>query len=101
MEAELLRIAQEAVTNARRHAGARNLWVSCTINPPAAQLSIVDDGRGMGRPRPDSFGMEVMRERAERIGGVLQVAPREGGGTVVTATVNPDRLAKSEVRGSA
>jgi signal transduction histidine kinase len=97
VEAELLRIAQEAVTNARRHARARNLWVDCVINPPAARLSIADDGRGLGAKRADSFGLDVMRERAERIGGALAVGPREGGGTVVTATVNADRL----VRGTA
>jgi signal transduction histidine kinase len=97
VEAELLRIAQEAVTNARRHARARNLWVDCVINPPAARLSVADDGRGLGDKRPDSFGLDVMRERAERIGGGLAVGPRDGGGTVVTATVNADRL----VRGSA
>ena len=44
-ETELLRIAQEAVTNARKHANAQNLWVTCRIEPPSAYL------RGRGRRR--------------------------------------------------
>jgi len=40
VEAELLRIAQEAMTNARKHAGASNLWVTCTVDPPFAQVEV-------------------------------------------------------------
>ncbi len=47
VEAELLRIAQEAITNARKHASARNLWVDCWTDPPRASLTIRDDGRGI------------------------------------------------------
>lgn len=89
VEAELLRIAQEAVTNARRHANARNLWVSCTVAPPSARLVIEDDGLGLGVPRSDSFGMEIMRERSARIGAQLQVRARDGGGTAVEVTLEP------------
>ncbi|HEV8172266.1 MAG TPA: histidine kinase, partial [Actinoplanes sp.] len=45
-EAELLRIAQEAITNARKHAGASNLWVTCTVDPPYAEIEVSDDGKG-------------------------------------------------------
>ena len=45
-EAELLRIAQEAITNARKHAGAANLWVTCAVDPPYAQIEVSDDGQG-------------------------------------------------------
>ena len=52
VEAELLRIAQEAITNARKHASARNLWVDCWTDPPFVSLSVRDDGRGHDqRPR--------------------------------------------------
>src|SRR5665213_607655 len=67
-EAELLRIAQEAITNARKHAAAEHLWVTCRVEPPFAHVRIEDDGRGMGTKRHDSFGLEVMRERAARLG---------------------------------
>ena len=50
VEAELLRIAQEAITNARKHASAENLWVDCWTSPPQASLTVRDDGRGHQRP---------------------------------------------------
>ena len=89
VESELLRIAQEAITNTRRHASARNLWLTCRVAPPAAFLRIADDGTGMGTPRRDSFGLEIMRERAQRIGARLTIRPRFGGGTVVEAAIGP------------
>ena len=48
VETELLRIAQEAITNARKHAAATNLWVDCRIHPPYASHHREDDGRGSG-----------------------------------------------------
>ncbi len=83
VETELLRIAQEAVTNARKHARARNLWVTVRIDPPRAFLRIADDGAGLGTPRTDSYGMEIMGERAARLGALLSIRNRVGGGTVV------------------
>jgi signal transduction histidine kinase len=82
-EAELLRIAQEAITNARKHAAAEHLWVTLRVDPPSAHLRIEDDGRGMGTKRHDSFGLEVMRERAARLGGELTIGSREPHGTFV------------------
>jgi signal transduction histidine kinase len=82
-EAELLRIAQEAITNARKHATAEHLWVTLRVDPPSAHLRIEDDGRGMGSKRHDSFGLEVMRERAARLGGELTIGSREPHGTFV------------------
>ena len=94
VETELLRIAQEAVTNARKHSGAQNLWVDCRIKPPFAQLSIADDGVGMGSARSDSYGLEIMRERSRRIGASLEVGANEGlnsgVGTKVTITVGAE-----------
>ena len=49
VETELLRIAQEAIANARRHSKASNLWVTCRIDPPAAQLHV--RGRWAGDER--------------------------------------------------
>jgi len=92
-ETELLRIAQEAVTNARKHANAQNLWVTCRIEPPSAYLAVEDDGGGLGLPRADSFGLEVMRERAQRIGARLAVGNRQHGGTSVAVTLGPERAA--------
>lgn len=83
IESELLRITQEAITNVRKHAQASNLWTSCRIDPPQATLRIADDGVGVGEGRKDSYGLEIMRERAARIGAELTVRGRDGGGTVV------------------
>jgi signal transduction histidine kinase len=82
-EAELLRIAQEAITNARKHAEARNLWVTLAVEPPSALLRVEDDGRGLGRARSDSYGLQIMRERARRLRTTVQVEPREPNGTRV------------------
>jgi signal transduction histidine kinase len=93
-ETELLRIAQEAITNARKHANAQNLWVTCSVNPPQAVLRIEDDGKGLGAPRDDSFGLEVMRERAERVGAQITVSNRAQGGTQVEVTLGSTRVAR-------
>lgn len=87
-EAELLRIAQEAITNARKHAGAANLWVTCAVDPPAAQVEVSDDGQGIPDPRPDGrYGLAIMAERAERIRGRLEIRPRVPSGTTVAVTL--------------
>jgi signal transduction histidine kinase len=91
VEAELLRIAQEAITNARKHASAEHLWVTCRVDPPFAHLRIEDDGRGLGSKRIDSFGLEVMRERADRLGGQLEVGQRDPHGTFVDVRLGERR----------
>ncbi|GAA4698040.1 hypothetical protein GCM10023263_39200 [Phytohabitans rumicis] len=87
-EAELLRIAQEAITNARKHAGASNLWVSCAVDPPYAQIEVSDDGQGIADQRPDGrYGLAIMAERAERIRGRLEIRPRNPSGTTVAVVL--------------
>lgn len=85
---QLLRIAQEAIANVRRHARARTLWVTYRVDEEGIVLRIVDDGRGLLAPTEteNHFGMTIMRERAESIGGDLTVRRRDGGGTVVELT---------------
>lgn len=83
VEAELLRIAQEAISNARKHSRADNLWVTCLIDAPDVYLRVDDDGRGLLPPREDSFGLAIMQERATRARCTLRVGPRPGGGTSV------------------
>lgn len=87
-EAELLRIAQEAITNARKHAGAENLWVTCTIDPPFAEIEVSDDGHGMvDTPKEGRYGLAIMAERAERIRGRLEIRPRVPHGTTVAVVL--------------
>jgi signal transduction histidine kinase len=88
VEAELLRIAQEAITNARKHARAQNLWVSCDIDPPHARIEVADDGAGIEPHRTEGrFGLAIMAERAERIRGQLEITPRPSGGTSVAVVL--------------
>jgi signal transduction histidine kinase len=82
-EAELLRIAQESVNNARKHSSAENLWVTCSVHPPRALLVVEDDGRGLQEARRDSYGLQIMKERADRLGARLSIVDRPGGGTRV------------------
>jgi signal transduction histidine kinase len=88
IEAELLRIAQEAITNARKHADAQNMWVTCEVDPPYARIQVADDGAGIGPQRSDGrYGLAIMAERAERIRGQLEITPRESGGTSVAVVL--------------
>lgn len=82
---EILRIAQEAVGNARRHAEARTLWVTYRVTEGGAFLRVADDGKGIpdSRGRPNHYGLQIMRERAARIGAELTIKRRSPSGTVV------------------
>ena len=84
------RIAQEALTNVARHSKASHVDVSRRAEGEILTLSVEDDGRGFDlRELPESAGLEVagMRERAERIGGVLEIMSRPGEGTRVRLKV--------------
>ena len=81
---EVLRVAQEAIGNVRRHAQAHNLWVRLDSDGSVLHLEIGDDGVGNAVPREHHWGLQTMRERAAGVGGELAVTPRPGGGTVVT-----------------
>ncbi|WP_189113944.1 GAF domain-containing sensor histidine kinase [Pilimelia terevasa] len=87
-EAELLRIGQEAITNARKHAAASNLWVTCEVDPPYARVEVADDGKGLPERRPDGrYGLTIMRERTNRVRGRLEITPRDPNGTSVAVVV--------------
>jgi signal transduction histidine kinase len=91
VEAAAYRIAQEAVTNVVRHAGARHCQVRLTLEPGAPnsslRLEVADDGRGLSAERRAGIGLQSMRERAEELGGRLTVERRPGSGTRVIATL--------------
>lgn len=85
-EREVWRIAQEAITNAERHASAHHLSVRWEYDGTTALLAVADDGGGFtlgDAGRPDSFGIRGMQERAEAIGATLDVDSAPGAGTVV------------------
>ena len=97
---QLFRLIQEALTNVRKHAEARQ--VAVTLTPEGSdRLSVViaDDGRGFiagghgqGKARP--LGMTSMRERVEALGGAFSVSSQPGAGTRVTASIPIPRTRK-------
>ncbi|WP_028810121.1 HAMP domain-containing sensor histidine kinase [Streptomyces sp. 351MFTsu5.1] len=85
-ELVLYRVAQEALTNAARHAEAEKVEVSLRHNGDTVALAVVDDGRGT-RAAPEGAGMRGMRERALLVGAVLDVTSQPQAGTEVRLTV--------------
>lgn len=83
LEAALLRIAQEALTNATRHAHADRIGVTLTYMDDEVTLDVRDDGRGFTGPTT-GFGLTAMRERAERVAGALAIESEPGRGTAVS-----------------
>ncbi|NPC43539.1 sensor histidine kinase [Nocardioides sp. zg-1230] len=81
---EVLRVAQEAIGNVRKHANAENLWLTFESDGTMLQLEVEDDGVGNAGPREHHWGLQTMRERAEGVGARLDVCPRQDGGTVVS-----------------
>ncbi|MFI6735326.1 sensor histidine kinase [Nonomuraea sp. NPDC050451] len=79
------RIAQEAVTNVIKHAGATTLTVTTRIEDDTLHLTIGDDGRGPGEPSAGGHGIAGMRERAALLGGTLTTTRSPASGTTVTA----------------
>jgi len=105
LEEALFRIAGEAVTNAQRHAGARDIEVTLTSTGTRLRLAVSDNGKGLpARPRAegfghaDGFGIEGMRERARLAGGRVVIRSRPGAGTEVITDIpvrpRPDRGAR-------
>jgi len=92
MEQQLLRIAQEAVTNSMKHAGASRIGINLEREAKCLRLRIKDNGRGFEEhdafaAHGGHFGLIGMRERAERLGGELHLASQPGQGTEVEVSV--------------
>jgi signal transduction histidine kinase len=90
VEAHLLRIGQEAMTNAVRHAEAGSLALHLRYLAGAVELAVADDGRGMAGSAggaADGHGLGNMAERAHQMGGELTVDSAPGGGTRILASV--------------
>jgi signal transduction histidine kinase len=87
--AALYRVAQEAITNARRHArGATAITVHVTTDRDAVSLVVDDDGHSDPAARSSSgFGLVGMAERAHLLGGTLDAGPKSASGWRVTATI--------------
>jgi two-component system sensor histidine kinase UhpB len=85
---ELLRVLQEALANARRHSGARNVEVKLRMEGGEILAEVTDDGRGFDLASVRSgVGLSAMRERIEGVGGKIGINSRPGEGTKVTVRV--------------
>ena len=82
----LLRCAQEAITNAVRHAGATRLWLAARREGHAVVLQVRDDGNGSEQVVPGN-GLRGLHERLRQHGGRLEVASRRGQGFQLTITL--------------
>ena len=96
----LYRIAQEAVSNALRHSGARNIRITLKQENGETALTIEDDGVGLSSDAPQAGGMglRTMRYRTGLIGGKLEVGPGPRGGTLVVCRLPPPPEMPTSIR---
>ena len=89
LEASVYRIAQEALNNVAKHAGARSVNVLLELRGETLALVVEDDGRGVqDAPTGETMmGLSGMRERALAVGGTVEIEPTPGGGTTVLASI--------------
>jgi len=87
--AEVLRVVQEALNNVRKHAHADSVRISIDGDHGSMRILVEDNGRGfdVGREPPGHFGLDIMRERVESVGGTLDIHSGDGAGTRVTIQV--------------
>jgi signal transduction histidine kinase len=102
-ERELLRVAQEAVHNVKKHAAANQLFVQLEYGLAAIALDVRDNGRGgasdaLGGSAAGHFGLTGMRERAAAIGGTLQVTSAPDEGTTIRLEAPAPEAAREQAK---
>jgi signal transduction histidine kinase len=85
----LFRAAQEAISNVLKHAGATQIEISLERDNGRVRLSVEDDGQGFepsatSQKEMPSWGLKIMRQRIESIGGTVDIQSEPGEGTRVT-----------------
>jgi len=90
-EHHLLRIGLEALTNALKHSGARRIDILLRFGPDSTELIVQDDGRGFNIAAPDlggaHFGLQGIRERVDKLGGVLHIESAANAGARLSVMV--------------
>lgn len=93
VQVQVLHVIQEALSNVRKHAGAREVWIEVQQSPQW-RFEVRDDGCGFddsgGPPDETHVGLRIMRERAQRIGATVEIDTVRGSGTCVVLTL-PER----------
>jgi signal transduction histidine kinase len=99
VEVTLLRVAQEALANVAKHAGAARAWVTLSYMEDVVTLDVRDDGSGFEQPgageepgnehsgTDGGFGLIAMRQRVNRLAGQLEIESEPGAGTAVSASL--------------
>src|SRR5436190_21033941 len=84
----LYRIAQEAVNNAVKHSGAKNILISLEPEEDNLCLTVADDGKGLPkRKRHKGLGVHIMKYRANVLGGTLEIESGQRSDTIVSACI--------------
>ncbi|MBS7549382.1 hypothetical protein AYJ66_16905 [Dietzia cinnamea] len=86
----LVRVVQEALTNAVKHGVPERITITLSDSPATVTVEVTDDGRGFDASVPRtaaSFGLEGMTRRVNDLGGTLSVRSRVGEGTLVRAVL--------------
>jgi signal transduction histidine kinase len=102
VQQDLLRIAQEAISNALRHAQPTEIRVSLRVNSPNLILRVTDNGSGLARARQVSegqgFGFANMRARAKNLGATLEIRskPGQGASIIVRLANSPEARPHSQ-----
>ncbi|MBI2850727.1 MAG: sensor histidine kinase [Chloroflexi bacterium] len=96
-ELQLLRIAQEALTNVRRHAQAAEVEVKLENDKEAVELLVKDNGQGfilgdLEEKHPGYHGLNIVKERAEMLGGTLDISTAPGEGTALMVRLPLDKV---------
>jgi two-component system CheB/CheR fusion protein len=96
--ANLYRIAQEAVFNAFKHAGAKNISIELSAMYNEVSLTVSDDGAGFSSTpkNKEGMGLHIMHYRARMIGATLQICPGTAGGTTVVCSIQNAATLESE-----
>ncbi|MFC1872780.1 sensor histidine kinase [Chloroflexota bacterium] len=96
-ELQLIRIAQEALTNIRRHAQASKVEVNLYCHGKSVEMIVKDDGQGFTIPKiggPDLgyYGLSIIKERAEGLGGTLVISSESGKGTEIVINLPREKV---------
>lgn len=108
-EVQVFHIVQEALANITKHSHAQRASLAIGQTPECFEVTIEDDGGGMALPgcasqfnpallKESHFGIEIMKERAQLLGGRIEVSPRAGGGTRVRLVIPMAAKGRQETR---
>jgi len=95
----LYRIAQEALSNALRHAGAGSVTIDLSQHDSRLTITVADDGRGFvsREQAPTGMGLNTMRYRAQQIGADLEIVSDSAGGTVVRCALDLSKAPRGHI----